>query len=522
MTDDKKYNIEDFWPGAEELLDQHFQKKRGWTSNIKTIGLGLLIASIGGALGYFYFNSTSGKVESNLITQSIKNENSLNEDHRKKTNDVVLNQEDIKNIDQTNSTSKKEDLINSKFNNNEKLNTNDVSTKELNEKTKQIKNRNNQSSNKSNPTKSSNNIANSDNRSYEISKIQSNLSSKDSQRSVDLNILANQTSTPILKSNAEEKKNDLNFKTFNSKELINLYSIKTTLSNNLFLASSDLVLLEPEEIQELGSIVLPEKEKDNNNSIFIKTSVGINYVDKQLTSSKYTDYVARRNSEEAAALYTSYNFHVGIKKKRLGVFTGIELNQYGEQIEYSNWLLGEVEQINPTVSYFTDSTINTIYYYLQGNEFSETNFSYFTDSSITNDTSLFKGQVNEDLSSFRSKTMLSYFEIPLILDYSIFKNSKFSISLNTGISLGILRSRRGFYLSPELNEVFNLESNDYFKKTILNGRFGADLNWMIKDNFSIFIQPNYRFNLQSTFNKSANINQRYNTIGLQLGIMKGF
>ena len=142
MTDDKKYNIEDFWPGAEELLDQHFQKKRGWTSNIKTIGLGLLIASIGGALGYFNFDSKSGKVESNLITQSIKKENSLNEDHRKTNNDVVLNQEDFKNIDQTKAASKNEDLTNTEFNNNEKLNTDDVSTKKLNEKTKQIKNRN--------------------------------------------------------------------------------------------------------------------------------------------------------------------------------------------------------------------------------------------------------------------------------------------------------------------------------------------------------------------------------------------
>jgi hypothetical protein len=522
MTDDKKYNIEDFWPGAEELLDQHFQKKRGWTSNIKTIGLGLLIASIGGALGYFYFNSTSGKVESNLITQSIKNENSLNEDHRKTTNDVVLNQDDTKNIDQTNSTSKKEDLINSEFNNNEKLIVDNAPSKKSNEKIKQIKGNKSQASNKFNSTKSSNNISNSNNRTYEISKTQSSLTSKDSEGSVALNTAENLTSTLIPNSNSEIKDIDLNLKSYNSKELITLYSIRATLSNNSFLASSDLVLLEPKEIQELGSIVLPEKDKDNNKSIFIKTSVGINYVDKQLTSSKYTDYVARRKSEETAAFYSSYNFHVGVKKNRFGISTGLELNQYGEQIEYSNWLLGEVEQINPVVSYFTDSTINTIYYYLQGNEFSETNFSYFIDSTIANDTSFLKGQVNKDLSSFRSKTMLSYFEIPLILDYSIFKNSQFSISLNTGIALGILRSRRGFYLSPELNEVFNLESNDSFKKTILNGRFGADLNWMIKDNFSIFIQPNYRFNLQSSFNKSANINQRYNAIGLQLGIMKGF
>ena len=70
MTDDPKYNIEDFWPGAENLLDQHFQKKRGWTTFMKSIVLGLLLAIVGGTFGYLYFDSTSGKVESKLATQS--------------------------------------------------------------------------------------------------------------------------------------------------------------------------------------------------------------------------------------------------------------------------------------------------------------------------------------------------------------------------------------------------------------------------------------------------------------------
>jgi uncharacterized membrane protein YhiD involved in acid resistance len=78
MTDEKKYNIEDFWPGAEELLDQHFQKKRGWTSIMKKIGLGLILAAFIGTFGYFYFNSASGNVESNSMTQLTKDDNSEN------------------------------------------------------------------------------------------------------------------------------------------------------------------------------------------------------------------------------------------------------------------------------------------------------------------------------------------------------------------------------------------------------------------------------------------------------------
>lgn len=517
MTDNKKYNIEDFWPGAEELLDQHFQKKRGWTSNFKTIGLALLIGAIGGASGYFYFNSTSGKVESNLITHASKNDNSDSEGYKKRINALEHKQNENFKIKQTNSASKKVYSRNSEFNNNEKEIINNFSLE--NSIDKIIPNKN-QVSNNANSSNSHNNITKKEKRTNDLYNGQNNLTSSDSKEVISLGELDNYYSneTKIVTS----KKNFNDFNLANSKNLNNLYSIGIPLPNNLILASSDLILLKSEEIQELLSIVLPEKDKNKDKFIFIETGIGINYIDKQLTSTIYADYVARRQSEESAAFYTSYSIHIGIKKNRFGISSGIELNQYGEQIQYSNWLLGEIEKINPTINYFTDSTVNTIYYYLQGNEFSETNFSYFVDSTIANDTSIIKGQVNEDLSSFGSKTMLSYFEVPLLFDYSIFMNNKFSISLSTGASLGILRSQRGFYLSPELNEVSNLESSVFLKKTILNARFGANISWRINDDFSFFIQPNYRLNLQSTFNKSANINQRYNSIGLQLGLRKGF
>jgi hypothetical protein len=260
----------------------------------------------------------------------------------------------------------------------------------------------------------------------------------------------------------------------------------------------------------------------SNKSLFIKASVGVNYINSNLSSSVFPDYVLRRNTEESAALFSSYSLHVGMKKQRIGISTGIELNQYGEQIKYSNWLLGDIEKINPIVNYFTDSVTNSVFYYNQGNEFNLTSTSYFNDSTLVNDTTFEKGQIEKDLSSLSSKTMLSYFEVPLIFDYTIYSNSTISVSISTGASLGFLRATRGFYLSPELNELFDLESNNSLRKTLVNGRIGAAFNWMINDKTSLFIQPNYRFSLQSTFNKDSNINQRYNAIGLQFGIMRGF
>jgi hypothetical protein len=519
MTDDKKYNIEDFWPGAETLLDQHFQKKRGWTTFMKTIVFGLLLALVGGIFGYIYLNSTSGKVESKLTTQSNELVNSESNTSQKNNNEKVEN----KLADQQKSTS----AIESK---------NQASSQSANQenRTKILLNRI-ENSNKSADYKNDNpSNKNSDQSPNGFSRSEKLGMNENQSLALKINSKSNTTEN---KQASNKRENTENLNQFEKPSWIsNTSKLQSTRANDLFslkaiqsqiVSSSNstaeyLALLKPEELTNLSTIVLPDNNNKSNKSIFIKASAGVNYVNCNLSSTVYPEYVLRRKSEESAEFFSTYSLHVGIKKHRIGISTGIELNQYGEQIKYSNWLLGDIEKINSIVNYYTDSVANTFYYYNQGNEFNQTNISYFTDSTIVNDTTFEKGQIEKDLSTFSSKTLLSYFEVPLIFDYTIYSNSNISVSINTGASLGFLRATRGFYLSPELNEVFNLENNNSLRKTIVSGRIGGTFNWMINEKTSLFLQPNYRFNLQSTFNKSSSINQRYNSIGLQFGIMRGF
>jgi hypothetical protein len=524
MTDEKKYNIEDFWPGAEELLDQHFQKKRGWTSIMKKIGLGLILAAFIGTFGYFYFNSASGNVESNSMTQLTKDDNSENYIIRSEVANKTNFESKIISATQTNE-------LNSSSNNQNSFNT--ESNLNLNKKTeKPSKSKANNKIIDLNRSESLENISISEptvsSKINSITKPGKDNMSVSSIVSVDNNSISKSSSSSVdtynlnQGGNQQNKNNQLKLRSNKVNPILNINSVRTQIMNTVFSSTLDISTLRSEEIKELESIVLPEENKDQKKFVFLKFGAGLNLVNKNLSSSEYSDYTSRRNQEESAAFFSAYSFHVGLKKQRISVSSGIELNQYGEQIEYSNWLLGDIVKVNPIINYFTDSSANTNYYYIQGNEFNETNFSYFTDSTLSNDTSILKGQITTELSAFKSKTMLSYFELPLIFDYSIFENNIFSVSVNTGISLGFLRATRGYYLSPELNEVFNIEVNNSFRKTMLNGRIGASINWKIANKTSIFIHPNFRFNLQSSFNKNTNINQRYNSIGLQFGIMKGF
>lgn len=521
MTDDKKYNIEDFWPGAEELLDQHFQKKRGWTSLVKSIGLGLLIASICSTIGYYYYSSTSGKVESALVSQSHQNVNdekkTVISNETKETNSSSKSSEPNLPIDSHISTNQ-QDLINSKnaeksivpkpYNSN---NYNEID--ELNSST---------SSENGSKTRSIYTAINSNSNA----KRKNNLRDNNISQSV-IPAAESSTNEKFAENSKQEKyqkfSNDqLNIRSQKEIQIIKLNTIHAQLSNAALFNSSEISPLKSKELSDLGSIVLPEESQNEKKLGFIKASAGLSYLSKVLSSPVYSNYISRRKEEESAAFFSSYSLHFGMKLNRISISTGIELNQYGERIDYSDWLLGDIENINPVVNYFSDSLMNTVYYYIQGNEFNQTNFIYFTDSLVSFDTSITQGQIAKDLSTFESKTMLSYFEVPMLFDYSIFQKRNLTISLNTGISLGFLRATRGFYLNPELDEVFELKNNDSFRKTILNGRIGACVSWNIAGKTSLFVQPNFRFNLQSTFNKNANINQRYNAIGLQFGVMKGF
>lgn len=524
MTDDKKYNIEDFWPGAEELLDQHFQKKRGWTSIMKKFGLGLIIAAFIGTFGYFYYNSTSGNVESNLVTQLRKDdlsENPIIHSKSESKTSYESNKLNTKHNNELNRSSNIQDSFNTESNLNQDKTAEKSSKSKANNKRIDL----NRSESIENTSISESTVSSKIN---SITKPRKDNLSASSVVSIGDNTNNNSSSSSVdtynlnQGGNQQNKNNQLKLRSNKVSPISNINSVRTQIMHTVFSSTLDISTLKSEEIKELESIVLPEENKDQKKFVFLKFGAGLNFVNKNLSSSEFSDYTSRRNQEESAAFFSAYSFHVGIKKQRISVSSGIELNQYGEQIEYSNWLLGDIVKVNPMINYFTDSSANTNYYYIQGNEFNETNFSYFTDSTLSNDTSILKGQITTELSAFKSKTMLSYVELPLIFDYSIFENNIFSVSVNTGISLGFLRATRGYYLSPELNEVFNIEDNNSFRKTMLNGRIGASINWKIANKTSIFVQPNFRFNLQSSFNKNTNINQRYNSIGLQFGIMKGF
>jgi len=572
MNDNNKYKIEDFWPGAEDLLNQHFQKKSFWFRYRKSILIGLAFVVLGGLTTLIILVSSSGKVETkttakidelktstqiaeseasakinelktsaqiseteasakidelNTSAQIVETEASAKIDETKKTdtsptssisgqNSIKENRRSTNNIaakeDAASNDTKKNHQLNREFDLNKSTDENKSVAEKGNVNTRISEAQKMESNSANQADVKANMVSNADNSGTELIKTQA----------TELNKRENKIS--LINNSSQLKKGELNTgKSINTNK-VNLTNLEPL--GAIYLPQSAIVDAKLNhnlfDLSELSALLNAEKVNKNSDRYFVKIGSGINYVDKKLNSTDYPNYVSRRNSEENAALYSSFNLHFGLIKKKFSLSTGLEMNQYGENIKFNNWLIADVETIQQNTIYFSDSTANTVNYYIQGIEFSQTNFSYSTDSSFVYDTTLVKSQISSDLSNFSGRTLFSYVEIPVVLEYSLFNYRSFALTVQSGASLGLLRASRGHYLSPELTELTEHSKNSNLRKTIFSGRVGISLNWATGAKTSVFIRPEYRFQLQSVFNKPFGIDQRYQTMGLQIGVMRRF
>lgn len=361
MTENEKYNIEDFWPGAEELLDQHFQKRSAWLRNRRWILIGLALIVIGGFTALWFNVSSSGKVEAiksnqisetlNIKTDSLKNDYT---NSTKENSNALENNSELKNDSESITSPIKNDVNIQGKSNEVEVKSNLIQTKQnlINKTTTQqtiMNSSEGQKSIKTNDTKASSNFKTNEpnedvtlnpNKAKENTIVNESLGLNTEKEFIPKNVAG-------LELNALTRLNPI------PASIQPKISIPLTLNNNL---TNDL----------LNVFLLKDSDKNKRKSgqFFVKLGAGVNYVDKTISSANYPDYVSRREKEESGALYSSFNLHVGWSKNRLRLSTGVELNQYGENIKYNNWLLGEIEEINSSITYITDSTLNTVTYYI--------------------------------------------------------------------------------------------------------------------------------------------------------------
>jgi hypothetical protein len=584
MNENEKYKIEDFWPDAEKMLDQHFESKKGFGFKFGLISL--LVLMLSGITAWYFLSTTSR--EMNTLAVGTKTKIEVNASSSKRNTNLTsntLNQSAKPNkiAEETKSNTLPKSTENTdkkSIENAEKKSTENIKTNlvlNLN-KQKQAKTNEPGVSKTSEETKNTNAIGslNNVNKTKTITPFLNGVGSSATTITADeSSSKKGNLKTTFPKSNKTNRKentlengaitfnpindNKVDSKTEFSKENSVLNSEtkneKYAASKKTAPRNKSINKQAPTNIASKESILInetvwlsPLKPKlskqysipftaqpivlDQNFSFLSKTNkkpilsyqigAGLFNVSKTLSASTNQDYIDRRNAEEKATNYVSWMFGAKIQYQRFAFNTGVELNKYGEKVTYSNWLLGSTSKITNSYNYSADSITTVSNYYIQGNQFDQTITQTTIDSTLISDTTTVYGQKSADVSGINSKTMISYIEIPLVIEYEAIKTKRFSVALRTGVSVGFISQKRGYYLDKTQEEFKDLNSITTFRSTVWNARIGADFSYFIVPKTSIFIRPEFRTNLQSIFKTEAGIQQKYRAFGVMIGLSKSF
>jgi len=126
----------------------------------------------------------------------------------------------------------------------------------------------------------------------------------------------------------------------------------------------------------------------------------------------------------------------------------------------------------------------------------------------------------------RSYNRYHSIDIPLLLGYEI-EAGKFNFSINSGVYFNIFARQKGKILSqsdePEFITSNNPQRINAFEKDLGISIYGSiGLNYQIRPNLQLLIEPNLRYQLKPITLETYPLEQQYINVGLLLGVRRQF
>jgi hypothetical protein len=551
-TSNKEFKPSDFWPDAEKMLDAHFNRKRAlkrWS-----IFTAFIFLAVGTATWWLLqpeekesklslntqqiaqqdskVNPTSA---TNLSLNDLKNEAELS---KNQTDDNTKNGESSKSIHDLNDIKKQQienenSLDQSTLNSTIKSNRNNSKTASVFGTNKQDKNdSNNQTeqtqSNRKNVTglKLDENAGSDLNNQTEIAQTntttafengnsdnQTEQSQSNRLTKVDSNLADNSTSPNNAKVKAKLAtlpNQSIDYQTLDFMKNKNYNPIEYNL------LSDSLAVVEIQKIDYSLPKVKGIVWRLNAYTGFFISQPNVRYANNP-------DYENKRNNEESSLLVNSTGIEITRILGKWNVSTGLEINQYGESTQYKNQVLGNIQTVNTTPISVVDSSIIQFFNYYQGNEYVQTQTVLSYDTLFLSDTTTTTGLINGNLpDSYNSKNRFTYIEIPIRFGYQWFQSKRISSEVYGGLSLDIFQKASGYQPNRDLSAFERIEDINEFRKYILNYRIGINASYRFYKNLSLTAAVEHRNMLQSVWNSSYGVNQRYRSIGLQMGLRWAF
>ncbi|MBT8327260.1 MAG: PorT family protein [Bacteroidia bacterium] len=207
---------------------------------------------------------------------------------------------------------------------------------------------------------------------------------------------------------------------------------------------------------------------------------------------RYTYGLTEETRNISDKAISSFNVGIDIGRRitnRLNVYTGLYYSNYGEQLQVS-----AVDMLDP--NYEESEFLNkTPMYEVYDEESSENSIPY------TN--------------------KYSYIEIPLGISYDLFVLEKFKVALDGGLNLQKLDHVNALVYDFETDYYYWItEKEDIFRQYGVGVSTGATISQFVGERLEMFVNPQFKYNLNSTFKKPYPVNQNQYSTGLRIGIKR--
>lgn len=275
--------------------------------------------------------------------------------------------------------------------------------------------------------------------------------------------------------------------------------------------------------QEMALVNSDFKPSGNYRSghISIQANIygGFNYVSKSLSApEEWQNYLQHRENEEENIITPAFGIALSASMSKLSVSLGAEYTVYGEETNYYPYSLQNsvIENGNWNIYNVSYTDIDTAY--VIGNQYLLESQQIRLDSMYnSNLDTIEEYKYDQAIAEKNGVNRITYIEMPVMFSYNLVRG-RAGVGISVGVAPGWLTSRSGYYLRTDGRGVESLEEIQSFRKFMLNGRAGIDLYYRMNARMSFTLRPQMKTNLNSIFEDSYGVKQKYTSTGVLFGV----
>jgi hypothetical protein len=246
---------------------------------------------------------------------------------------------------------------------------------------------------------------------------------------------------------------------------------------------------------------------------------GAQYVQKSLsTTNDWDNYLQHRKNEEDPIVTPAIGLSVTANKNSWGLSLGVEYTYYGEKTNYYPY--SNQQSIVESSGWQTYQTyyVDTDTAYITGNQFFlETNMQRQDSAYVTSSDTVEEYKYDQFIADKNGVNKIYYVEMPIEISYCI-NRGRTGFGISGGIAPAILTQTKGYYLRPDGKGIESLDEIKSFRKFMVNGRISFDFYYRAGARTKLVLRPQLRANLNSVFEDSYGVKQKYYSTGVLFGV----